>query len=46
MIDETFKDILSIREKTHPEDSYRIEKLWNEETETLSKYRRDYTKSV
>ena len=36
MIDETIKDILSRRENTHPEDSYRIEKLWEEEIEALS----------
>ena len=36
MIDETIKDILSRREKTHPEDSYRIEKLWEEEIAALS----------
>ena len=36
MIDKTIKDILSRRENTHPEDSYRIEKLWEEEIEVLS----------
>ena len=36
MIDKTIKDILSRRENTHPEDSYRIEKLWEEEIEALS----------
>ena len=36
MIDNTIKYILSRRENTHPEDSYRIEKLWEEEIETLS----------
>ena len=36
MIDETIKDILSRREKTHPEDSYKIEKLWEEEIAALS----------
>ncbi len=37
MLYEQIKEILSIREKLHPEDDYGIQKCWDELIELLSK---------